>query len=174
MNAPIKKTSTLAIVALVLAFFFPLGGLIVGIIAILKLRNSTTEKGMGIAMIATVGSMIYMVLLAVVMAAIAIPAFTKFQCKSKQAQVKSELLQFQTAQNIYFGEYKRYATTFKELEIFNEEDNVENRYLYEISKADDKGFQITGKGVKSMEGDVWTIDSESVPSAINDRCSADK
>jgi hypothetical protein len=47
-TAPIRPTNTLAIIALVLGFVVPIGGVVVGLIALPQLRR-TGEAGRGLA-----------------------------------------------------------------------------------------------------------------------------
>ncbi len=45
-----------------------------------------------------------------ILAAIAIPNFLKFQCKSKQSEAKTNLAGLFTAEKAFFGEYNTYST----------------------------------------------------------------
>src|SRR5688572_15081914 len=45
-----------------------------------------------------------------ILAAIAIPNFLKFQCKSKQSEAKTNLSGVFTAEKAFFGEYNTYGT----------------------------------------------------------------
>src|SRR5256885_12636669 len=45
-----------------------------------------------------------------ILAAIAIPNFLKFQCKSKQSEAKTNLSGIFTAEKAFFGEYNTYGT----------------------------------------------------------------
>src|SRR5688500_13679377 len=45
-----------------------------------------------------------------ILAAIAIPNFLKFQCKSKQSEAKTNLAGIFTSEKSFFGEYNTYAT----------------------------------------------------------------
>ncbi|MCD4557737.1 DUF4190 domain-containing protein [Schaalia sp. lx-100] len=73
----VQKTSVLAIVALILAFFVPPVGLIIGIIALVKLKSSG-EKGRGLAISSIVVSVISMIL-SIVMIVMMLKVFSQLQ-----------------------------------------------------------------------------------------------
>nr|WP_309893154.1 fimbrial protein [Archangium sp.] len=62
-----------------------------------------------------------------VLAAIAIPNFIKFQARAKQAECKSNLKAWYTAQRAYFQEKDTYSTSIQEVGFLPER---RNRYAY--------------------------------------------
>lgn len=108
------KTSGLAIAALVCGVAFcvplaPLVGIVLGIVALSKIKNSNgrlTGQGLAIAgicvgafgIIANVG----------VLAAIAIPNFIKFQQRAKQSESRAKLSSIAAGANAYYAENKKF------------------------------------------------------------------
>ncbi|PIE19755.1 MAG: hypothetical protein CSA65_01110 [Proteobacteria bacterium] len=90
------KTSTLAIVALVFSLlffipFFPLIGAILGIVALVRVSSRLHLSGKGLAIAAIpVGFFVFVVFQAT-MAAIAIPAFTRYLRKAKSVEATEGL-----------------------------------------------------------------------------------
>jgi type IV pilus assembly protein PilA len=110
MSQP-QKTSVLAIVALVCIFFcWPLG-LILGIVALVRINNSNGElggKGLAIASI-VVGAV--MIPLVGIMAAIAIPNFIRYQLRSKASEARTNLAAIRVHQESFFAENGFYVAT---------------------------------------------------------------
>lgn len=65
-----------------------------------------------------------------ILAAIAIPSFIRFQARSKQGEVKSNLKGVFTAQRSYFQEYDKYSTRIRNIGFAPERGN---RYAYMLS-----------------------------------------
>jgi len=91
---PEKRTSRLAIVALVLAIFpvcLNLIGVILGIIAAVRIsKRKDTQTGMGLA-IAAIGVGLAWVPVGGILSAIAIPNFIRYEAKAKQSEAKANL-----------------------------------------------------------------------------------
>lgn len=102
-----------------------------------------------------------------ILAAIAIPNFVRFQCKSKQSEAKTNLKALYTAQQAFRGEADRYGpVTIAELESGQNELGLEfglnARYGYSAT-ANNVTFDGTAlggagaSGTNDMDGDTWTI-----------------
>ena len=74
------------------------------------------------------------------LAAIAIPNFLKFQCKSKQAEAKTSLSAIYISEKAFFGEYNTYTTDLKSLDWTPEGTPA---YVY--------GFATRGPGLSSSK-----------------------
>lgn len=95
------KTSTLAIVALVLTFVCMPVGLILGIIALVQINNSNGElTGKGLAIASIVLSVISVMITGVLMA-VAIPNFIRYQLRAKTSEAKAMLGAIRQAQMSY-------------------------------------------------------------------------
>jgi type IV pilus assembly protein PilA len=68
-----------------------------------------------------------------ILAAIAIPNFLKFQCKSKQSEAKTNLSGIFTAEKAFFGEYNTYGT---DLISVNWKPDGTPLYVYGFQSAD--------------------------------------
>src|SRR5476651_1452495 len=66
------------------------------------------------------------------LAALAIPNFIKFQARSRQSEVKSNLKALFTAEKSYYGDKLAYCTAFDTIGFSPERGN---RYLYTINAA---------------------------------------
>jgi type II secretory pathway pseudopilin PulG len=104
-----QKTSALAIAALVCAFLcFPLG-LILGIVALIRIGNSNGQLGgKGLAIAALVIPLAATPIIGI-LSAIAIPNFIRYQQRSKQSEAKSVLGGIRTSQQAFKEEYGVYT-----------------------------------------------------------------
>ena len=192
---PATRTSGLAIASLVLGIlgicsYGTLGilGVIFGIAAISQINKSgglLTGKGLAIGGISVGGASLLLLLLLV---AIAIPNFLKFQSKAKQSEAKLNLGSVYGNQIAYFGEYNKYSETFDDL---NWTPEGTTRYSYFVgddviqatiggpysmpsmaeSFVNDDGFQIVAVGNIDNDDtlDVWIMnDSKNLTNIIDD------
>jgi type IV pilus assembly protein PilA len=81
-----------------------------------------------------------------ILAAIAIPNFLKFQCKSKQSEAKTNLSGIFTAEKSFFGEYNTYGT---DLISINWQPDGTPLYLYGFTQSYPSG---TVAGIPSYVG----------------------
>ena len=94
-----------------------------------------------------------------ILAAIAIPNFTKFQARSKQSEVKTNLKTLYTAQKSFFAEKDRYSEFGNEIGFAPERGN---RYGYIVSAAagacEDRSAQVipaSAAGVPCISNDSF-------------------
>src|SRR2546423_15670677 len=81
-----------------------------------------------------------------ILAAIAIPNFLKFQCKSKQAEAKTNLSGIFTAEKAFFGEHNTYGT---DLISVNWQPDGTPLYIYGFNGTRDPG---PGAGIPPKPG----------------------
>ena len=67
-RAPVRKTSTVAICAIVFAVLLPVVGLILGIIGAAKLDDASPDKGQGLSILAIVLSVVFTIIYGVALA----------------------------------------------------------------------------------------------------------
>ena len=86
------------------------------------------------------------------LAAIAIPNFQNYQCKSRQAEAQLVLGQIKKAQEVYFSENNRYSSSLGRigLEISNNAN-----YSASILSASGTGYTAKTHGRNSGKDDVW-------------------
>jgi Tfp pilus assembly protein PilE len=104
-NAP---TSTLALVALILAILCPPIGFILGIVAFVRINGSNGQLGgKNLALIAMImpGAMVPV---AGILAAIAIPNFIRYQLRAKGSEAKTNLMSLKTTQEMFRAERDAY------------------------------------------------------------------
>jgi type IV pilus assembly protein PilA len=96
-----------------------------------------------------------------ILAAIAIPNFVKFQCRSKQSEAKTNLKAMFTAQESYRAEFDTYwaltttqAATTNEIGFTPKGQKI--RYSY-AAAATTNGFTSTATGSNDVSGDTWQI-----------------
>lgn len=156
MDTP--KTSLLAVFALIFSVLcFPLG-LLLGVLAIVKINNSNGQLGgKGIAIASIVISALIMVPGIGCTAAIAIPNFVKFQCRSKQAEAKTNLRMLHIAEQSYFAEHDRFAKDISDLPDLH---LMPGRYEYSITATDDRFEAKAIAEDSSLHLDTWVIDHE--------------
>jgi type IV pilus assembly protein PilA len=92
-----------------------------------------------------------------ILAAIAIPNFLKFQCKSKQSEAKTNLSGIFTAEKSFFGEYNTYGT---DLISINWQPDGTPLYLYGFTQA------YPGTPVQGIPSYLGTNHSTDVASVI--------
>ena len=168
MNQPNQDppTSALAITSLVFSLLcMPIGFLL----AIISLIRISSSKGMlggkTIAIVALAMSLMW-VPISGVLAAIAIPNFIKFQCRSMQSEAKTNLKRLYVAQEGHHGEFDSYASIEK---IGFTALGASNRYRLEVVESSADGFVARANGIKdTVEGDVWTIDEKNQLVATTD------
>jgi type IV pilus assembly protein PilA len=101
-----------------------------------------------------------------ILAAIAIPNFVKFQCRSKQSEAKSNLKAMYVAQESYRGEYDTYASIAAISE--GNAPTASNdpgwapkgqkiRYTYTASAAAATFTGLASGNTDSVNGDAWQI-----------------
>lgn len=117
-----------------------------------------------------------------ILAAIAIPNFIKFQCRSKQSEAKTNLKAMFVAQESYRAEYEKYAglecTTADGAAgdcsnaIGFSPKGAKVRYSYvATANGSNTGATFTGTatGTGDVDGDTWTInESNNVTNTVNE------
>ena len=92
-----------------------------------------------------------------ILAAIAIPNFMTYQCKSKQSEAKTNLGGIGTAEEGYFAEYDEYSTTTT---LIGWKPKGNTRYTYSID-AGTTTFIATATGQSAqVSSDTWTYTQE--------------
>jgi type IV pilus assembly protein PilA len=124
-------------------------------------------RGATVAIIVAAG---FFVIIAIVgiLAAIAIPSFVKFQCRSKQSEAKTNLKSAYVAEEAFRAENNRYSTSFEDIGWQPYGERV--RYDYSILKASEDELLLEARGVGDMEGDVWQLDQTNELVHFESRC----
>lgn len=105
-----KEQSTLALVAVILAVICAPVGLVLGIIALIRIQNARGELGgRGLALAAIVIPLLMVPVLGI-LTAIAIPNFIKYQLRSKTAEAKIQLGSIRVAQEARRAEVDQYVS----------------------------------------------------------------
>ncbi len=111
-----------------------------------------------------------------ILAAIAIPNFVRFQCRSKQSEAKTNLKAIYVAQESYRGENDTYLTVADAaFDSGTNELGVQiggnARYDYATTGAATTfTATATGQAGKDMNGDVWGIDQNNDLSNTTNTC----
>ncbi len=99
-----------------------------------------------------------------ILAAIAIPNFLNYQCKSKQSEAKQSLGTISKNQEAYLSEFDTYADNSKKLGFAVKGET--QRYTYTYTLTDATSYTATagsdGTGIKGggKNDDVWTINQK--------------
>ena len=103
-----------------------------------------------------------------ILAAIAIPNFGKFQCKSKQTEAKSSLKLIQVAEEAYRAENDTYvAATAADFNIISVIFSGKLRYTYSVAGQTPKiSVVATALGGPEMLKDKWKIEITSTTAAV--------
>jgi len=159
-NAPQTEqpSTTLPILALVFfVVFWPIG-VILSIVSFVKFKgdNGTTAKTLSI--IALVMNLVLLPVCGVgCLAAIAVPNFVKFQCRSKQAEAKANLKSLYVSEESFRADQDRYDTNLATLQFTPRGQKL--RYVYTVLSAGKEDFLAEARGIGDMAGDVWTINN---------------
>jgi Tfp pilus assembly protein PilE len=164
-NAP---TSGLAIAALIFTFVcFPIG-VILAIVALVKINNSNGALGGKTLAIVALALSVGAVPIVGILAAIAIPNFIMFQCRSKQSEAKGNLKALYVGEMSYFAEKNTYSNDANALG-FQPRGNI-LRYDYVITEAGPQLFRAEARGKNEMTGDLWVIDQTGQPQNVDNVC----
>lgn len=111
-----------------------------------------------------------------ILAAIAIPNFVRFQCRSKQSEAKTNLKAIYVAQESYRGENDTYLSVAVAgfsggVNDLGVQMGGSARYDY-VTTGLQTAFlaTATGKGTTDMAGDQWTIDQNNDLSNVSNTC----
>lgn len=169
---PVKPpTSTLAIVSLITSFLcWPVFlGLILGIVSLVRINKSEGRLGgktlaiiaiaMNLALIPTCGG---------IYAAIAIPNFIMYQCRSKQSEAKGNLKALFVAEELYRSEKEGYSQDFAALGFTPM--GQTSRYDFVVVQASREGFRAEARGKGDMAGDLWAITNANDLQNVKDKC----
>ncbi len=170
-NAPVaeRPSVVLPIIAIV-AFFvcFPIGT-ILSIVSFVKYNKFPGTEARTLSIVALVGNALVVPMIGV-LAAIAIPNFVKFQCRSKQSEAKANLRSLSVAEEAYFaekGEYSRDAGV-----IGFAPTGAKVRYEYAIVQAGKDSYVAEARGMRDgVAGDVWTVDKTRELKNVTNVCS---
>ena len=121
------------------------------------MRKLTANLGKGFTLI----ELMIVVAIIGILAAIAIPNFIKFQCRSKQSEAKSQLKSIYVAMESYYVEYDAYPGNLADVWA----PKGTSRYAYDVTAGlgdtDQTILLVTalaGAGT-GIDGDEWTINS---------------
>jgi type IV pilus assembly protein PilA len=116
-----------------------------------------------------------------ILAAIAIPNFVKFQCRSKQSEAKSNMKAMYVSEEAYHGEFDIYGTVgetngaLPTNHVGWHPKGAKVRYNYGATTDNGttpNGFTGQATGVKdSVSGDLWQITQENDLGNVTNACS---
>ena len=162
-------TSTLAVVALVAVFFCPPVALILAIIALVRISASNGALGGKTLAIVALCMNVAFVPMIGIMAAIAIPNFIKFQCRSKQSEAKGNLKALYIGEESFRAEQDTYSTDTTAIQF--QPRGTKIRYEYVVVSADKQHFIAEARGVADdVIGDLWRITENNDLVNVTNRC----
>ena len=105
-----------------------------------------------------------------ILAAIAIPNFVKFQCRSKQSEAKGNLKSIYVAEEAYRADQSTYSTNQLSIGFVTK---GTPRYTYNINAANTTSFQATAGGSTGtdMASEVWSLNQENAIVNTANMCS---
>ncbi|WP_300671800.1 type IV pilin protein [Desulfoluna sp.] len=102
------------------------------------------------------------------LAAVAIPNYSKVQCKSKQAEAKKALNDIRTAQEAYYAESDSYASRLISLNYFPRQPG---RYTISIVTSSRITFTAQASGFINNKLDSWSMDEQGLLKNTQPGCS---
>src|SRR5688572_20203026 len=170
-NAPAAERPSVALPVIALVCFlvcFPLGT-ILSIVSFVKYNKRPGTEARTLSIVALCANVLLLPVLGI-MAAIAIPNFVKFQCRSKQSEAKMNLKSLSIAQETFRLEKNEYARDLASVGFQPMGANV--RYEYVIVQAGPAAYVAQARGMRDgVAGDVWTIDQTREPKNVTNVCS---
>jgi len=157
-------TSTLAVVGLVLTclclqpFAF-----IVSFIALIRILSSKGRLG---GLVLAIVALCLTVPLCGVQAAIAVPNFVKFQCRSKQSEARATLRSLFAAEESFKADHNAYSTDPAAVGF----SPIASRYQFRILEAGPATFRAEAAGIGDMAGDRWEIDQTGEAKNLEGKC----
>jgi type IV pilus assembly protein PilA len=161
-------TSALAIVALVCVFVCWPVGLILSIVALVRISGSNGALGGKTIAIVALCLNVLIVPMVGVMAAIAIPNFVKFQCRSKQSEARGNLKALYVAEEAYRAAQDKYSADLGALQF--QPRGAKIRYQYSVLSTTAASFVAEARGVGEMTGDLWRIDEHNNLVNVESKC----
>ena len=103
-----------------------------------------------------------------ILAAIAIPNFLTYQCKSRQSEAKANLGSIRVGEESYFAEHDTYSAVKSAIGFATK---GTARYTYSLASPSSTAFTATASGVTgNVEGDEWTMTEEGDLTNTNNVC----
>jgi type IV pilus assembly protein PilA len=161
----------LPIVAMLSTFCcFPLA-IALAVISLIKFHNAKGSTALTLSIVALAMSLGLAVPLTGIYAAIAIPNFVKYQCRSKQARAKVVLSSIYASEQSFKAMKNQYTTNLDELRFAPP---PEGSHDYAILDASATSFRAEARGRSGsmLERDVWLIDERGEPVNVENGCQA--
>jgi type IV pilus assembly protein PilA len=152
---PAEPSKVLPIVALVTSLCCAPIGVLLSIVAFIKYRKATGTTAKTLSVIALVFNFVVILPMVGIQAAIAIPNFVKFQCRSKQSEAKGNLKALYVGEESFRADKDRYSMGLSEIGFTPRGAKI--RYEYRILNASENSFLAEAVGTGEMAGDRWTV-----------------
>ncbi len=98
-----------------------------------------------------------------ILAAIALPSYRSFVCRSKVTEARVMLQAIARHEGAYYAEFDRYLDGAAAEQVFLDslfDDAPDPRYTYSIVTTGADQFTATAVGIGSLTGDRWTLDQD--------------
>jgi type IV pilus assembly protein PilA len=159
---------TLPVLALVFfVVFWPIG-FVLAIVSIVKFQSARGTTARTLAIVALVMNILLPIPMCGILAAIAVPNFVKFQCRSKQSEAKGNLKALYVAEESSRADVDTYSTDPRAIEFTPRGQKL--RYTYTILSATKDAFSAEARGTGDMDGDLWTIDEKNALTNVSNSC----
>lgn len=163
-----SKSSKLPVAALLLSILpcTAIIGLILGIVALVRIgKNPAALGGKGIAIAAVAIPLV----MGPITAAIAIPNFVRFGCRSKQSEAKVTLKALHASELRHQSEKGAFTADLAAMSFAP--GGVTVRYDYRVVKADAASYQAEAVAREpALSGDKWVVDERGDPQNVVDGC----
>jgi type IV pilus assembly protein PilA len=147
---------------------FPLA-IALAVISLIKFHNAKGSTALTLSIVALATSLGLSVPLTGIYAAIAIPNFVKYQCRSKQSGAKVVLRSIHTSEQTFKATNNRYAADISELQLALPSEAAHNFKILEASATSFKA-EARGREGSMLSRDVWIIDEKGEALNVEDGC----
>lgn len=166
-----KPSVALPIISLVCFLFCLPLATILSIVSYVKYKDFKGTDARTLSIVALCANILLIPMIGGICAAIAIPNFMTFQCRSKQSEAKGNLRALAVAQTAHHASTSQYSSDLKAIEFAPRGETV--RYDYAVVEAGPNTYRAVAKGMRDgMAGDVWTIDQTGTLQNVESACGA--
>jgi prepilin-type N-terminal cleavage/methylation domain-containing protein len=132
---------------------------------------SFRSRGRGAAAFTLIELMLVVTMIGI-LAAIALPSYSRFACRAKQTEAKTVLKQIYVAEHAYRSEFDTYlARDAADIHVIGVVvSGARSRYVFSVPDATADTYRAIAVGTRDMEDDLWESSSANNLENILNKC----